>query len=245
MTKSERQATLFQELQPGPSQDFVEWYRWTPDYLLEPPGPPVDFNLSLPEESLSLSDLQTRSVAVFGLGAVGGEILSSLAKLGVDRLIAVDPDNYEEGSWQTQPALPRPSPSVSCAMWISLSRRETIWTSWCGPATWPQPSESRLSRARSTVPAGRRLFAPSTPRLRRLRARVASWGQRSGNGSRFATAAIPPLPKQAGQRKSLSPPERCPSCARPPLNWRWSSPSRSCWPWMSTVSSRRRSAIAF
>ena len=40
MTKSERQATLFQELQPGPSQDFVEWYRWTPDYLLEPPGPP-------------------------------------------------------------------------------------------------------------------------------------------------------------------------------------------------------------
>ena len=52
MTKSERQATLFQELQPGPSQDFVEWYRWTPDYLLEPPGPPVDFNLSLPEESL-------------------------------------------------------------------------------------------------------------------------------------------------------------------------------------------------
>ncbi len=109
MTKSERQATLFQELQPGPSQDFVEWYRWTPDYLLEPPGPPVDFNLSLPEESLSLSDLQTRSVAVFGLGAVGGEILSSLAKLGVDRLIAVDPDNYEEGSWQTQPALPRDS----------------------------------------------------------------------------------------------------------------------------------------
>ena len=107
MTMFERQATLFQELRKGQSQDVVRWYCWPPDYLLEPPQLSADFNLGLPDECSSLADLQMRSVAVFGLGAVGGEILSSLAKLGLGRLMAVDPDYYEESSWQTQPALPQ------------------------------------------------------------------------------------------------------------------------------------------
>ena len=85
--------------------DFVKWYQWPARYTLEPQEMSTGFNLGLPDESTSLADLRMRSVAVFGLGAVGGEILSSLAKLGVGRLIAVDPDHYEEGSWQTQPAL--------------------------------------------------------------------------------------------------------------------------------------------
>ena len=88
------------------SQDFVKWYCWPHDYMFETPELSADFNLGLPDYSSSLADLQMRSVAVFGLGAVGGEILSSLTKLGVGRLIGVDPDHYEEGSWQTQPALP-------------------------------------------------------------------------------------------------------------------------------------------
>ena len=107
MTVFERQAPLFQELRQSRTQDIVKWYQWPAGYTSEPPEMSADFNLGLPDESTSLADLRSRSVAVFGLGAVGGEVLSSLAKLGVGRLIAVDPDHYQEGSWQTQPALPR------------------------------------------------------------------------------------------------------------------------------------------
>ena len=87
--------------------DFVKWYHWPPAYAGDPASMSADFNLRFPDRSTSLAGLGERSVAVFGLGAVGGEILSSLAKLGVGRLLAVDPDHYEEGSWQTQPARPR------------------------------------------------------------------------------------------------------------------------------------------
>ena len=107
MTMFGRQAPLFQELPLGQTQDFVKWYQWPARYRFEPQEISTDFNLRLPDQSTSLADLRMRSVAVFGLGAVGGEILSSLAKLGVGRLIAVDPDHYEGGSWQTQPALPQ------------------------------------------------------------------------------------------------------------------------------------------
>ena len=107
MTVFERQAPLFQELRQSRTQDIVKWYQWPAGYTSEPPEMSADFNLGFPDESTSLADLRSRSVAVFGLGAVGGEVLSSLAKLGVGRLIAVDPDHYQEGSWQTQPALPR------------------------------------------------------------------------------------------------------------------------------------------
>ncbi len=86
------------------SIDLVKWYQW-PACALEPGELSTDLNLGLPGDSITLADLRGRSVAVFGLGAVGSEILSSLARLGVGRLIAVDPDHYEETSWQTQPAL--------------------------------------------------------------------------------------------------------------------------------------------
>ena len=86
---------------------LVKWYHWPPDYAGDAVTMSADFNLRFPGGSTSLADFRERSVAVFGLGAVGGEVLNSLAKLGVGRLLAVDPDHYEEGSWQTQPARPR------------------------------------------------------------------------------------------------------------------------------------------
>ena len=107
MTMFEKQAALSQELPQSPPQDLVKWYHWPPGYRGDPPEMSADFNLIIPDGSASLTDLRGCSVGVFGLGSVGGEILRCLAKLGVGRLIAVDPDHYEEGSWQTQPAVPR------------------------------------------------------------------------------------------------------------------------------------------
>jgi molybdopterin/thiamine biosynthesis adenylyltransferase len=50
--------------------------------------------------------LQTRTVAVFGLGAVGGAAFVQLARCGIGRLLGVDPDHYGAESWQTQPVTP-------------------------------------------------------------------------------------------------------------------------------------------
>lgn len=50
--------------------------------------------------------LRERTVAVFGLGAVGGVVFSELAKIGVGTLIGVDQDTYGEDSWLTQPCTP-------------------------------------------------------------------------------------------------------------------------------------------
>jgi molybdopterin/thiamine biosynthesis adenylyltransferase len=47
--------------------------------------------------------LATRSVLVFGLGAVGGVAFELLARLGVGDLLGVDPGSYGEQSWITQP----------------------------------------------------------------------------------------------------------------------------------------------
>jgi hypothetical protein len=46
--------------------------------------------------------LAARSVLVLGLGAVGGPVLQALAKLGVGRVIGVDPDGYGERSHESQ-----------------------------------------------------------------------------------------------------------------------------------------------
>jgi molybdopterin/thiamine biosynthesis adenylyltransferase len=50
--------------------------------------------------------MKQRTVLLLGLGAVNGRSLELLARLGVGRLIGVDPDVYSELSWVTQPALP-------------------------------------------------------------------------------------------------------------------------------------------
>ena len=48
-------------------------------------------------------NLATRTVVMFGLGAVGGIAFELLARLGVGDLIGVDPDRYREQSRATQP----------------------------------------------------------------------------------------------------------------------------------------------
>ena len=48
--------------------------------------------------------LDGRSLAVFGLGAVGGEAFQQAARLGVGSLCGADPDSYDDDSWLTQPA---------------------------------------------------------------------------------------------------------------------------------------------
>ncbi len=102
----------------GSSQQ-LGWYRWAPQTYfqtgihindstpqLTKTARSLDLNFDLSGAPLSLSELKRRSVAVFGLGAVGGEILASLARLGVGRLIGIDPGRYREDSWRTQPVFP-------------------------------------------------------------------------------------------------------------------------------------------
>lgn len=85
------------------------WYRWFPQAHSQTGiqfKSRLDLNVDLSGAPLPLEALKRRSVAVFGLGAVGGEILCSLARLGVGRLIGIDPGHYREDSWHSQPALP-------------------------------------------------------------------------------------------------------------------------------------------
>ncbi|MCH8015227.1 MAG: ThiF family adenylyltransferase, partial [Acidobacteria bacterium] len=102
----------------GSSQQLV-WYRWAPKThsrtgihfedstsQLTKTAKSLDLNLALSGARLSLSALKRLSVAVFGLGAVGGEILTALARLGVGRLIGIDAGRYREDSWRTQPVFP-------------------------------------------------------------------------------------------------------------------------------------------
>ena len=102
----------------GRSQE-LGWYRWAPKThsrtgihfedrasQLTKTTRSLDLNLALSGTQVSLSVLKRLSVAVFGLGAVGGEILASLARLGVGRLIGIDPGRYREDSWRTQPVFP-------------------------------------------------------------------------------------------------------------------------------------------
>ncbi len=99
----------------GTSQQ-LGWHRWAPQThsrteihfedstsQLTKTAKSLDLTLALSGARLSLSE---RSVAVFGLGAVGGEILASLARLGVGRLIGIDPGRYREDSWRSQPVSP-------------------------------------------------------------------------------------------------------------------------------------------
>ena len=102
----------------GSSQQ-LGWYQWAPQTppqtriefkdstsQLKKTARSLDLNLALSGAQVSLSVLKRRSVAVFGLGAVGGEILTALARLGVGRLIGVDAGRYREDSWRTQPVFP-------------------------------------------------------------------------------------------------------------------------------------------
>ena len=102
----------------GSSQQ-LGWYQWAPQTpsqtriefkdstsQLTKTARSLDLNLALSGARLSLSALKRRSVAVFGLGAVGGEILTALARLGVGRLIGIDAGRYREDSWRTQPVFP-------------------------------------------------------------------------------------------------------------------------------------------
>ena len=101
------------------SSPQLGWYQWAPKThsrtgihfedrasQLTKTAKSLDLNLALSGAQLSLSALKRRSVAVFGLGAVGGEILTALARLGVGRLIGIDAGRYREDSWRTQPVFP-------------------------------------------------------------------------------------------------------------------------------------------
>ncbi len=88
------------------------WYRWSPQSGSQT-GIQLKNSSAQPAKTAhpvdlyrSLAVLKRCSVAVFGLGAVGGEIFCSLARIGVGKLIGIDPGRYREDSWRTQPALP-------------------------------------------------------------------------------------------------------------------------------------------
>ena len=121
------------------------WYRWTPQLhartgthfkdgasRLTMTAKSLELNLALSWAALSLSELQRRSVAVFGLGAVGGEILCSLARLGVGKLIGIDPGYYREDSWRYQPALPEQAGQAKAWVQGLRARRHNpageVWT---------------------------------------------------------------------------------------------------------------------
>ena len=121
------------------------WYRWTPQLhartgthfkdgasRLTKTAKSLELNLALSWAALSLSELQRRSVAVFGLGAVGGEILCSLARLGVGKLIGIDPGYYREDSWRYQPALPEQAGQAKAWVQGLRARRHNpageVWT---------------------------------------------------------------------------------------------------------------------
>src|SRR5262249_31162061 len=80
-------------------QDFhpvrLQWRIWKPNAGTS--GLPV----LLKAQSAHLNE---RTVAVFGLGAVGGRCWLHLARLGVGCLLGVDPDCFGPESWRTQPA---------------------------------------------------------------------------------------------------------------------------------------------
>ena len=91
------------------------WYRWFPQTRSQT-GVQLKNSTAQPAKTAHSVDLHRSrpalkrlSVAVFGLGAVGGEIFCALARLGVGKLIGIDPGIYREDSWRTQPALPEHS----------------------------------------------------------------------------------------------------------------------------------------